>query len=138
MSLPYRATVLVNWLPVICMPSPESPAKRMTARSITSGLVFGNGISVTVDIFAQVLAKSLYLQCAAFLLRIVYIAYIAQQAKPLSSRLAQETLCGNRAVRRACKQRWSVPQKSQAKEYHSAPHTACAAPLGSMCPPSTA
>src|SRR5215472_16929285 len=51
MSFPYSATVLVNWLPVICMPSPESPAKRMTARSITSrfDLVVG-GTSASVDI----------------------------------------------------------------------------------------
>src|ERR1035438_10836331 len=57
MSLPYSATVFVNWLPVICMPSPESPAKRITARSITSGFVFGSGTSVTVDMFPQVLAQ---------------------------------------------------------------------------------
>src|SRR5215469_10661112 len=51
MSLPYSATVLVNWLPVICMPSPESPAKRITARSMTSrfDLVVG-GTSASVDI----------------------------------------------------------------------------------------
>src|SRR5882724_7084027 len=49
MSLPYRATVFVNWLPVICMPSPESPAKRMTAWSITSRLVFPEGMSIKVD-----------------------------------------------------------------------------------------
>ena len=30
-SFPKTAAVLVNWLPVICMPSPESPQKRMTA-----------------------------------------------------------------------------------------------------------
>ena len=35
-SLPNSAAVLVNWLPVICMPSPESPAKRMTALSSVS------------------------------------------------------------------------------------------------------
>src|SRR5271165_5867058 len=50
MSLPYSATVLVNWLPVICMPSPESPAKRMTACSITSRLVLPAGTSMSVDI----------------------------------------------------------------------------------------
>src|SRR5215471_12996305 len=50
MSLPYSATVFVNWLPVTCMPSPESPAKRITARSRTSRLVFGRGISVVVAI----------------------------------------------------------------------------------------
>src|SRR5208282_3439202 len=52
-SFPYSATVLVNWLPVICMPSPESPAKRMTARSITSRLCFTGGVSIKVDIVAR-------------------------------------------------------------------------------------
>ena len=32
-SLPTTALVCVNWLPVICMPSPESPAKRITTFS---------------------------------------------------------------------------------------------------------
>ena len=32
-SLPKSALVRVNWLPVTCMPSPESPAKRITTRS---------------------------------------------------------------------------------------------------------
>src|SRR6266852_122883 len=50
MSLPYSATVLVNWLPVICLPSPESPAKRMTACSRTSRLCLPAGTSETVDI----------------------------------------------------------------------------------------
>src|SRR5262245_28865112 len=36
-SLPYRALVVVNRSPVSCMPSPESPAKRMITRSTTSG-----------------------------------------------------------------------------------------------------
>src|SRR5580692_130037 len=35
-SFPKRAAVLVNWLPVICIPSPESPQKRMTAFSTVS------------------------------------------------------------------------------------------------------
>jgi len=39
-----------EWLPVTCMPSPESPAKRITARSMTSRLVLGRGISVVVAI----------------------------------------------------------------------------------------
>ena len=30
--------MFVNWLPVICMPSPESPQKRMTALSMVSFL----------------------------------------------------------------------------------------------------
>src|SRR5689334_6344540 len=33
MSLPYTAAVRVNWVPVSCMPSPESPAKRIVTRS---------------------------------------------------------------------------------------------------------
>ncbi len=33
MSLPKTAAVRVNWVPVSCMPSPESPAKRMVTRS---------------------------------------------------------------------------------------------------------
>src|SRR5579864_8049719 len=53
MSLPYSATVLVNWLPVICMPSPESPAKRITACSITSRLVLPEGISINVDMMLR-------------------------------------------------------------------------------------
>src|SRR5436305_7167401 len=36
-SLPSSAEVLENWVPVSCMPSPESPAKRMTTSSILSG-----------------------------------------------------------------------------------------------------
>ena len=33
MSLPKTAAVRVNWVPVSCIPSPESPAKRMVTRS---------------------------------------------------------------------------------------------------------
>src|SRR6476659_4378457 len=33
MSLPNSAAVRVNWVPVSCMPSPESPAKRIVTRS---------------------------------------------------------------------------------------------------------
>ena len=36
MSLPTTAEVLVNWVPVNCMPSPESPAKRMVTVSSSS------------------------------------------------------------------------------------------------------
>ena len=50
-----NATVFVNWLPVICMPSPESPAKRITALSITSGLVFEGGSVINVDMIADFL-----------------------------------------------------------------------------------
>ena len=32
-SLPKTAAVRVNWVPVSCMPSPESPAKRIVTRS---------------------------------------------------------------------------------------------------------
>ena len=40
MSLPKTAAVRVNWVPVSCIPSPESPANRMVTRSSswTSGL----------------------------------------------------------------------------------------------------
>ena len=38
-SLPNSALALVNWLPVSCMPSPESPANRMMTRSSSSGAV---------------------------------------------------------------------------------------------------
>jgi hypothetical protein len=43
----------VNWLPVTCIPSPESPAKRMTACSITSRLDLLEGTSVSVDIVVR-------------------------------------------------------------------------------------
>src|SRR5437870_3198188 len=36
MSLPARADSVVNCMPVSCMPSPESPAKRMTTDSLSS------------------------------------------------------------------------------------------------------
>ena len=36
MSFPKIAEVLVNWVPVNCMPSPESPANRMVAFSIST------------------------------------------------------------------------------------------------------
>jgi hypothetical protein len=35
-SLPTSAASLVNWLPVSCIPSPESPANRITTRSTCS------------------------------------------------------------------------------------------------------
>ncbi len=36
MSLPRMAEALVNWVPASCMPSPESPAKRMVTASRSS------------------------------------------------------------------------------------------------------
>ena len=36
MSFPNRAVVRVNWPPVSCMPSPESPARRITTDSSSS------------------------------------------------------------------------------------------------------
>src|SRR5438067_13406442 len=44
MSLPSSAEVWVNWVPASCMPSPESPARRMVAdsRSSSSCLVPGS------------------------------------------------------------------------------------------------
>src|SRR6516164_1736273 len=35
MSLPRMAEVLVNWVPASCMPSPESPHRRIVASSIS-------------------------------------------------------------------------------------------------------
>src|SRR5271165_322019 len=70
------------------MPSPESPAKRMTARSMTSRLVFGSGISVTVDIFPQFLVRA------------------ARGCGGKTSRggnWARPSCFGNCAVRRACR-----------------------------------
>ena len=52
-SLPKRAAVFVNWLPVICMPSPESPQNRMTACSMVSfffGLFGGTSVLVAMDL----------------------------------------------------------------------------------------
>src|SRR3954470_18180890 len=40
MSLPKTAAVRVNWVPVSCIPSPESPAKRIVTRS--SSCVWGS------------------------------------------------------------------------------------------------
>ena len=48
MSLPKTAAVRVNCVPVSCIPSPESPAKRMVTRSsswISSGV--GSAVVVT-------------------------------------------------------------------------------------------
>src|SRR5215210_995436 len=47
-SFPNRADVLVNWVPVSCMPSPESPAKRMTTSSSFSRLIARFSFSATV------------------------------------------------------------------------------------------
>src|SRR6478672_2543945 len=50
-SLPNAAESSVNRSPTSCMPSPESPAKRMTTRSRVSARE-GAGVSmVTVDLF---------------------------------------------------------------------------------------
>src|ERR1051326_6613153 len=50
MSLPTTADVLVNCVPVNCIPSPESPAKRMVTVSTSSRClsVCGTGGSITV------------------------------------------------------------------------------------------
>src|SRR5690242_17542262 len=50
MSLPYTAAVRVNWVPVSCMPSPESPAKRIVTRS--SSWVCGGVSRVVVVLVA--------------------------------------------------------------------------------------
>src|SRR5688572_15722256 len=47
MSLPNTAAVRVNWDPVSCMPSPESPAKRIVTRS-SSWLVTSLGCLISV------------------------------------------------------------------------------------------
>src|SRR6185295_8406526 len=47
-SLPNSAEVLVNCVPVSCMPSPESPAKRMTTSVIFSGATSRLSFSATV------------------------------------------------------------------------------------------
>src|SRR5437868_2693427 len=53
MSLPKRAAVSENWAPVSCMPSPESPAKRMTTASrevrFLEGLAEGDGGEVAAS-----------------------------------------------------------------------------------------
>src|SRR5262249_45530528 len=58
MSLPMIAEVEVNWPPVTCMPSPESPAKRIvTASSSSIGsfvLVIGSS-NVVADITNSIL-----------------------------------------------------------------------------------
>jgi hypothetical protein len=48
MSLPKTAAVRVNWVPVSCMPSPESPAKRIVTRSSSSTSGPRSGASVVV------------------------------------------------------------------------------------------
>src|SRR5688572_15502319 len=50
MSLPTTADVFVNWVPVSCMPSPESPAKRIVTVSTSSRCFSGDstGGSITV------------------------------------------------------------------------------------------
>ena len=48
MSLPKTAAVRVNWVPVSCMPSPESPANRMVTRSSSSTSGPSSGACVSV------------------------------------------------------------------------------------------
>src|SRR3954471_17851943 len=56
-SLPKVADVLVNCPPTTCMPSPESPQKRMTAESIFSdGLV--SAANVLEDIRNNLLGRN--------------------------------------------------------------------------------
>ena len=47
MSLPKTAAVRVNWVPVSCMPSPESPAKRIVTRSSSWMSVSSSLVTVT-------------------------------------------------------------------------------------------
>src|SRR5213594_4168356 len=53
-SLPTRAVVSANWVPVSCMPSPESPANRMTTVSSSVTLAIGRTTSVSVLTVASV------------------------------------------------------------------------------------
>jgi len=55
-SLPWIAVAKVNWLPVSCMPSPESPAKRMTTDSKVSSIL-GSGVSACARLTAMVLVQ---------------------------------------------------------------------------------
>jgi hypothetical protein len=50
-SLPNSAAVFVNWLPVICIPSPESPQKRITAFSMVSRLRASGSVVVKDILF---------------------------------------------------------------------------------------
>ena len=55
-SLPNRALALVKRSPVSCMPSPESPAKRMTSRSRSSTVrCTGGWVAVSVTCVPSVL-----------------------------------------------------------------------------------
>src|SRR5688572_21615711 len=47
-SLPASAVSSVNWLPVTCIPSPESPAKRMTTESRVSRPARRDSVDVTI------------------------------------------------------------------------------------------
>src|SRR6185436_12252046 len=47
------AEVCVNWLPVICMPSPESPAKRITTSSCCCSGSSEPGFFMRVDLFCE-------------------------------------------------------------------------------------
>src|SRR5258705_735430 len=54
MSLPNAAAVRVNWVPVSCMPSPESPANRIVTRSscFSTGCAGWGGASVVTRLRA--------------------------------------------------------------------------------------
>src|SRR5436309_12035924 len=61
MSLPRIAEVLVNCVPANCMPSPESPARRMVAdssSSVRTGRWLGGLASVVTLIGKSFLARS--------------------------------------------------------------------------------
>src|SRR5215207_4629596 len=64
MSLPSTAEVLVNCVPVSCIPSPESPAKRIATDSssskcplLVSGDVEADGVTEVSAIDADLLAR---------------------------------------------------------------------------------
>ena len=53
-SLPKVAALAVNWSPVNCMPSPESPANLMMTWSILRTIFFDNATSTVIGRAASV------------------------------------------------------------------------------------
>src|SRR4051794_4038983 len=48
MSLPKTAALRVNWVPVSCIPSPESPAKRIVTRSSGRSVTARGSVRVVI------------------------------------------------------------------------------------------
>src|SRR4051812_37054870 len=62
MSLPARADVFVNWVPARCMPSPESPAKRIVIDETSStrlGWPLVPGVMVPAEPFSEIIEPGL-------------------------------------------------------------------------------